>query len=325
MNEHAKSIASTKSALRGTVFHEEWWLNAVTRGGYEEVVVKNGSDVVGCLSFVTKKRMGLKTLRMPPFTHVLGPVVDAGVGKPQTQMLRRLSIVRDLIDQLPQFDFFKQALNSSIADGLAFQDRGFQAGMQYTFEIDCCDDLKNIWDGMHFKTRQHIRRAEEKFLVATVDDPNDFMRFYNRNLAARGRSPVVALDTFPAAFVACQARDSGEILSANWPDGKPAAMVFLVWGHGTMYYLLSTRADDAGDNGSVSLLIWSAIKRAHNRGLMFDLDGVSTSGIARFLSGFGGRLQVRTIVQRSSFAYGALQYAKRQLIGGQADDTVAFT
>jgi hypothetical protein len=92
-----------------------------------------------------------------------------------------------------------------------------------------------------------------------------------------------------------------------------------------MYYLLSTRAEDAGDNGSVSLLIWSAIKRAHNRGLMFDLDGVSTSGIARFLSGFGGRLQVRTIVQRSSLAYGALQYAKRQLIGGQADDSISFT
>jgi Acetyltransferase (GNAT) domain len=247
------------------------------------------------------------------------------VGKPQTQLLRRLSIIRDLIDQLPRFDFFKQALGSSIADGLAFQDRGFQASIQYTFEIDCCDDPPQIWAGMYFKTRQHIRRAEEKFSVTTVDDPNDFVRFYRRNLAARGHGSIVALDLFPAAFVACQARDSGEILCARWPDGKPAAMVFLVWGNGRMYYLLSTRANDAGDNGSVNLLIWSAIKRAHSRGLIFDLDGVSTSGIARFLSGFGGRMQTRTIVQGSSFLYDALRYAKRRFIGGQADNTVSFT
>ncbi len=311
--------------MQGTIFHEDWWLNAVTRGCYEEVVVKNGSDVAGRLPFVTQTKMGLKTVRMPPLTHVLGPVVDAGVGKPQTQMLRRLSIIRDLIDQLPPFDFFKQALGSSIADGLAFQDRGFQTRVQYTFEIDCRHDTKGIWEGMHFKTRQHIRRAEEKLSVVTIDDPNEFLHFYQRNLVARGRSLATRVDTFPAAFAACQTRDSGEILGARWPDGKPAAMVFLIWGHDTMYYLLSTRANDAGDNGSVNLLIWAAIKRAHDRGLIFDLDGVSTSGIARFLSGFGGRLQTRTIVRRSSLVYGALQYAKRRLVGGKADDTVNFT
>jgi hypothetical protein len=92
-----------------------------------------------------------------------------------------------------------------------------------------------------------------------------------------------------------------------------------------MYYLLSTRANDLGDNGSVSLLIWSAIKRAHERGLMFDFDGVSTSGTARFFSGFGGRPQVRTIVEQSSFVYDVLRYAKRHLIGGQGEDTTAFT
>ena len=77
---------------------------------------------------------------------------------------------------------------------------------------------------------------------------------------------------FSAAFSACQARDSGEILKASWPDGNPAAMVFLVWGHGRMYYLLTTRVIDPKDNGSVPLLIWSAIKRAHERRLIFDLD-----------------------------------------------------
>jgi Acetyltransferase (GNAT) domain len=225
---------------------------------------------------------------------------------------------------LPPFALFKQVLCSPISDGLAFQDRGFQVRPQYSFEIDCRCDPMATWNSMHFKTRQHIRRAGEKFSVAAVNDPHQFTYFYNQNLAKRGRASSVPLNLFPHVFSACRDRDSGEILSASWPSGKPTAMAFFVWGRGTMYYLLSTRANDTSDNGSISLLLWSAIQRANERGLSFDFDGVSTSGIARFYSGFGGRPQVRTIVEQSSFAYDALRYAKRRLTGGQGGDTIAF-
>jgi hypothetical protein len=63
---------------------------------------------------------------------------------------------------------------------------------------------------------------------------------------------------------------------------------------------MSTRSFDPAENGSVSLLIWSAMKRAHELGLRFDLDGVYTSGTARFLSGFGGRIKIRLTVKRSA-------------------------
>ena len=134
--------------------------------------------MVGRLPFVTTRKLGFTALRMPPFTHVLGPSVDVGKGKSQTQLLRRLSIVRDLLDQLPPFDFFKQAFPATTADGLAFQDRGFQISPQYTFQIDCRRDLEQLWNEMHFKTRQHIRRAEEKLSIDTIEDPQEFSRFY---------------------------------------------------------------------------------------------------------------------------------------------------
>jgi hypothetical protein len=102
-------------------------------------------------------------------------------------------------------------------------------------------------------------------------------------------------------------------------------MVFLVWGHGIMYYLLSTRAAEADDNGSISLLIWIAIQHAHRRGLLLDLDGVSTSGTARFLSGFGGQIKVRLIVQKSSPVYSFLQYAKQRLLHSPGNATADFT
>jgi hypothetical protein len=318
--EIAKSPASRPP---GALFHEDWWLHAATGGRYQEVTVTSGSAVVGRLPFVTRRRMGFTELRMPPFTHVLGPAVEPGSGKYQTQLSRRLSIIRALIDQLPKFDYFKQAIDWSISDGLAFQDRGFRASVNYTFEIDCRRNLDDIWRAMNFKVRQHIRRAEEKLSVAPVADPNEFLHFYMANLQQIRRTTFIEFATFPDAFSESQARDSGEILCARWPDGKPAAMVYLVWGHGTMYYLLSTRAHDRADNGSVNLLIWSAVKRAHERGLLFDLDGVSTTGTARFLSGFGGQLKARIIVERSSLVYGAIQHTRRRFISGRSSG--AFT
>jgi hypothetical protein len=309
----------------GLLFHEPWWLAAVTQGRFEEVRVTSGEQVVGRLPFVVTRKMGLTTLRMPPFTHLLGPVVDAGQGKPQTQLLKRMSIVRDLIDQLPKFDHFKQALNASTVDGLAFQDRGFEITPQYTFRIDCRRDPQQIWQDMHFKTRQHIRRAEEKFRVSTVEDACRFTQFYDANVRKQGLTNNIDFAPFGTVLNESQMRDCGEILCASWPDGTPTAMVFLVWGHGTMYYLLSSRASDAGDNGSVNLLLWTAVQRAHARGLVLDLDGVSSSGTARFLSRFGGSLEMRLIVRRSKFLYSALQTTKRRLIGGRADETTAFT
>lgn len=308
----------------GSIFHEPWWLNVVTGGEFAEVSVDVNGDVVGRLPYITKKWMGFKLLLMPPFTHILGPAVSSGTGKPQTQLSRRLSIIRSLIDQLPPNDYFMQILGDVSIDALAFQDRGFQVLSQYTFQIDCRVDLDSIWAAMNFKLRQHIRRGQETFSIATVEDPHHFVAFYRDNLRKQGRVSFVPLETFPALFSEAHGRGCGELLCANRPDGKAAAMIFLIWDQATMYYHLSTRCPEAGDSNTISLLLWSAIERAHQRGLMFDLDGVSSSGTARFLSNFGGRPKIRMVVQRSGSVYGAIRYLRQAFARDYRNDTSSY-
>jgi CheY-like chemotaxis protein len=326
--QHRSGAPHVGSGTLNSLFHEPWWLSAATNGRFEEVVVKQGSDVVGRLPYVMERRGPFRTIRMPRFTHLLGPVVNAGAGKPQTRLIRRLSITRSLIDQLPPHSFFLQHLDPSmddglaLADGLAFQDRGFSIAPQYTFTIDCRKSAEDLWASMHFKTRQHIRRAEEKYVADVIDDPHTFIEFYLKNIKASGKINGIEFDYFPALFSECRSRNCGEILAAFTPDGSPVAMVYLVWSHSTMYYLLSTRARDKGDNGSVNFLVWSAVKRASQLGLVFDLDGVYSSGTARFLSGFGGQIKTRLTIRRSWLPYSALQFVKRQYKG---DETHFFT
>lgn len=314
--------------VRISLFHEPWWLSATTGGHFEESIVKEGNDIVGRLPFVVKQRGPFHALRMPPFTHMLGPAIDAGEGKPQTRLQRRISITRSLVDQLPRHSYFHQHLDPSldgglaIADGLAFQERRFEVTHQYTFEVDCRQSVADLSAALYLKTRQHIRRAEKEYSVRSVDNPQSFMDFYLKNLEAWGRRNRVDFQHFSVLFAESRSRESGMILGAFDHVGTPVAMTYLVWGHGIMYYLLSTRSFQSADSGAISLLIWNAIKQAHELGLVLDLDGVYSSGTARFLSNFGGDIKTRLLIRRSRALYGALQYVKRQVA---PDESQFFT
>jgi hypothetical protein len=309
---------------KASLFHEYWWLEAVTEGRFSEVEATQGDYLAGRLPFLMTRQKGFRVLGMPNFTHLLGPVVNSSDGKPQTRVMNRLSTVGSLIDQLPPFDFFKQVIDPTlddglaVIDGLAFQTHGFQVGHQYSFQIDCRADLDALLAGMHFKVRQHIRRAQEQRTVETVDDPQKFVSFYMDNLSRTNRRSYIQFDRFPVLFSECRARNCGEILAAVQPDGVRVAMTFLVWDEQKMYYLMFTRDTSVRDNGSANLLVWSAMKRAHERGLFFDLDGVSTEGMARFLSGFGGVIKTRLIITKGQPVYNIVQSAKTILRGGRS-------
>lgn len=311
-----------------SLFHEPWWLSAATGGCFEESVVKQGNDIVGRLPYVVKRRGPFHSVRMPPFTHMLGPAVDAGPGKPQTRLQRRISITRLLIDQLPGYSYFHQHLDPSldnglaIADGLAFQECQFEMATQYTFVVDCRRSLDDLSAALYLKTRQHIRRSEREYTVRSVDDPKSFIDFYLKNIEAWGRKNRVDFTHFSALFAESRAHESGVILGAFDHAGAPVAMTFLVWGHGIMYYLLSTRVFHSTDHGAGSLLLWYAMKQAHEIGLVLDLDGIYSGGTARFLSNFGGDIKTRLIIRRSRMPYRALQYLKHQIA---PDESQYFT
>jgi hypothetical protein len=303
--------------VKTSIFHENWWLAASTAARFQETVVTRGKEVIGRLPFVEIMRGPFRILRMPAFTHTLGPVVDAGEGKPQTRLMRRLSIVRSLVDQLPFHSHFQQALDPSLddglalVDGLAFQDRQFFVSSQYNFTIDCRQDLDEMWAALYLKTRQHVRRAEKAYTVRTVEDPHFFVQFYLKNIDTQGRVNSVDFTNFGAVFSECNARQCGCILGAFDHIDAPIAMTFLIWGHGIMYYLMSTRSVGTRDEGAISLLIWSAMRRAHELALILDLDGIYSSGAARFLSNFGGNIKQRLIISRSRKAFGALRLLNR--------------
>jgi Acetyltransferase (GNAT) domain len=301
----ARPIADPREAQR-CIFQQSWWLDCVTEGRYEAVNVRNDGRTVGWLPYVLTRRWGFATSDMPLLTHTLGPIVDAGTGRSNTQLLHRFTIVTELLQQLPRLAYFRQILAPDNTEALAYQAFGCHVKCQYTFISDC-SDIEANWLSMRDKTRNLIRRSGEKNRVSMDADPEEFLRFYDANCNARQQINRYQTPTVKKLLQLCVAREQGTaIVSRDRTTGEINAGIFVVWDESFMYFLMSTRNLDTADSGAVSLLVWAAMNDAHRRGLKFDFDGVSSPGTFRFLSGFGGDIATRFVVQKFTWTYHSL-------------------
>ncbi len=290
------------AVLCPTVFHESWWLDAATPGAWDEVTVKEGDRTVGRLPYLLRPgRLGGAQCQMPDFCHFLGPAIDAGNGAPCNRTLRRDKILRELIDRLPPHGMFSQRMHRGLSDVLVFSEAGFQTFAQFTFEI-APDPPDRLWAAMRDKTRNVIRRAEERHEVSDTLSPEEFARFYTEQAAMTGGESYYPAEGMARVTSAAISRDRGRILAALTPDGSVSAAIFCVWDATSCYYLLSMRQHGA-DNGATSLLIWEAIRHAAARGLIFDFDGLFTRGNRVFFVGFGGTVRPRFQVERRTMAH----------------------
>jgi len=311
--------------MQGTIFHERWWLDAACNGYVEEATVKLSGRVVGRLPYLYQRRYGFRFIGLPPLTHVLGPLIDTGPGKPETRLRSCLSIVQGLLEQLPPADSFMHCCEMSPQMVLAFQQCGYLVKPQCNFRLPAGVGLPAVLEQMNFKTRGHIHRAEKDYAISRLSDPARFVHFYRRNMHKTGRTDRVALDRCAPLWEACQARDAGEIIAVHDDAGEPAAMAFIVWDRTSLYYLLATRAPGAASANAANLLVWTAIRRAYERGLAFDFDGVVHAGQMRFFLGFGAQLSSRLIITRSRPLYRAARFLRGRMASARARESELFT
>jgi hypothetical protein len=289
-----------------TIFQQEWWLDCVTNGRYAAVTASSGGQVVGWLPYMVQRRWGFSVSEIPHLTHTLGPVIAAGAGRPNSQLLRSYSITAELLAGLPPLAYFRQVLAPSQGEALAYQAAGFAVRVQFTFIADCAD-IDGAWKNMRDKTRNLIRRSEERDTVTAGDQVDEFLEQYAVHCASRDRVNRYDRERTGRVLRACIERDQGKVFFAR--DGKSGQVnggIFVVWDDSSMYYLMSTRSSESPDNGAISLLLWKAMNEAHVRGLKFDFDGVSSAGSFRFLSGFGGTVARRLVVEKFNMAYHAM-------------------
>jgi hypothetical protein len=299
----AAAAPTVASALAPpTIFHEPWWLDIASGGACETAEVRSNGRLVAWLPYAISRRRGFRVSVLPQLTHVLGPVIDAGKGSPNNQWLHRIDAMEELAGRMPAVSLFSQTCHPATCDVLGFQARGYLSSVQFSAEIAPGSD-QQLWSAMRDKTRNVIRRAESRWGVEEVHDPDLFRRLYADNLARAGRRSYVDLGRVGPLFEEASRRGQACIRIARNEAQQIAAGVLVVWDQQRAWYLMSTRDSAVSDNGAVSLLIWRCIQDASRRGLVFDFDGIASEGTARFYAGFGARMCPRFSVHKASTGF----------------------
>jgi Acetyltransferase (GNAT) domain len=296
--------------LTPTIFHEPWWLETVAPGHWKSVECVVGGVVVGRMPYSCSVSLWFQKSRMPPLTHFLGPAISPGKGSRASQLLRRISITRELIQKLPRIETFSQKLHRGVDNVVAFQMERFESSVQFTFEIEP-QPWEIIWSRMRDKTRNAIRNGEKAYTLGSME-AEEFIRLYRKNLAARRWEEFIDMDVQMKLIIACRSRGRGDIVVARDVNGEAKAAIFCVWDRVAYYYLISTRTLDSG-NGAISFLLCSAIKDAIAKNLIFDFDGLGYLGAVGFYAGFGAAVAPRYIVSKSGAAFRLLREARRIL------------
>jgi len=308
----AATVAPASVRTAHSIFHEHWWLDIATQGNWKRAVVKQNDEIIGEMPYTISRTRVWRVSHLPPLTRTLGPVIKPVTGSAARQMHHQLDVTAQLIDQLPDCDSFFQVLDPRIDDALAFALRGFTVSARYTFRIDPRTTPDEAWARLNSKTRNVIRSASRELTIVPDLTPEEFLAFYDANLAARSRTNAYGADVMRQLVNAFVERKAGMLLGAYGPGAKLVAAIGLVWDHQAMNYLLSSRAQDA-HCGSISLLLWTAIGRALERRLTFDFDGFSSPSTFSFLNGFGATLTQRLGVERLGTVYLMTRTLKRRL------------
>jgi hypothetical protein len=300
--------------LYSTIFHEPWWMEIACAGAQREVTVSAGGRILGRLPYLLSKRgPGLTALGMPSMTHVLGPTLAVDeTGQNSPGVVKQISIVEGLVAQLPKASHILFRLHGGVTNTLAFNAAGFFSSVDFTVEILPVPP-EEIWRQMRDKTRNVIRRAQERLTVDDTISPDQFIRFYEDNLQEKGLTNHYNRSICLMIVTECLRRGVGRLLAAREPSGKLQAAIFTVWDDRSEYYFMSTRTPGSM-NGAISLTIWEAIQHAAAKGLIFDMDGMHVKNNRLpnllLLTGFGGTIKPRYVVQRSSPAIQMVQRVK---------------
>ncbi|MEM7231067.1 MAG: GNAT family N-acetyltransferase [Planctomycetota bacterium] len=303
------SPAKERTTVAWPLFHQDWWLDAVSPGGWDVATVRQDDRVVARLPYVRVPRFGGNVLTMPPLTQFLGPWIAPLEGKNSTQLTREHELNEELIGGLPEHASFFAKCSPQVANVLPFIWAGFETSVRYTYRIEELSDADAIWKNYRESARRQIRKAKKQVELRDDLGVERFLELNRMTFERQNQSLPYEEALVRRLDEACTVQDCRRILFAVDENDRVHGALYLVWDADVCYYLMSGGDPDLRNSGAMSLLIHEAITRASETSKIFDFEGSMIRPIERFFRSFGAAQQPYIVLERR----GRLAKLKRAL------------
>ncbi|WP_442604294.1 methicillin resistance protein [Paenibacillus sp. KN14-4R] len=257
------------------LFSTDWWLDAVAgENNWDVSLALQNGKIVGTMPYYLKKKYGFKLLTTPQLTQTMGVWINKS---PDLGELKRRSfeeeVMNELIDGLPEFDYFVQGMHYSLKNWLPFYWRGFQSTTCYTYVIPNLNDMDRIWHQISSDKRRNIRKASSILEVRRGLSSQDFYHHHQSTLLHRGSKISYSFELLDRIIQATKARNSGDVFYAVDAKGNIHAASLIVWNSLSSYYLICSINPEFRDTGALSLIIYEAMKCLADKTRNFDFEG----------------------------------------------------
>jgi lipid II:glycine glycyltransferase (peptidoglycan interpeptide bridge formation enzyme) len=269
-----------------SIFQENWWLNAVSPKSWEVIEIEQDNKLVARLPYVVEKKFGFTKIGQPQLTQTLGPWIEQEFKTNSEKLSREHSLYKQIIRELPKFDYFHQNFHPEVSNWLPFYWEGFNQTTRYTYEISDLTNLNALYSSLPKKQRWIIRKAEQTLNVITDADIESILDMATHTFERQGKKLPYERDllhTIDQAVTQFGFRESilivddyGEIHSGGYVVGDERRSYLIVSGQNEKF-----RGSGAGE-----LLHWKLICEAAKKSSVFDFEGSMLSGVERFYRQF---------------------------------------
>ena len=307
--------ALVQRSPQGSVFALSWWLDAVAADAWEPHVVEAGGEPAAAWpSAVHGSRWG-RLLASPPLTPFLGPLLPPRVGRSRS---REIKLLEGLVKAAGGAAHIEARCSPGFDYWTPLSWHGFTQTTRYTWRLDELRDTEAVFRAMRENVRRHVRNARKRGVTIETAGLSDFLGVHAATVGRKGLGEVAAVSRQALARVeaAASAREARTILVARGEDGHVHAGGYFVHDWRYVYYLMGGSDPEHRSSGASSLLLWSAIGQAAERGLGFDFEGSMLRPVEEFFRAFAGVPAPYSVVRRTTSAgLRAERAVKRHLRG----------
>ena len=294
MDSKEKYIMLCQTEPSIPIFMQNGWLDAVITEGVSWQVVLAFDEkkaIIGALTFVLKKKMGLTILSEPflsPFCGVWLKETDATKRHEYYHFQKK--ILAELIAQLPNFHFANFRFSTALADWQPFYWAGFKQTTRYTYQLNL-KNSDNLFAQFNQNTQRNIRKAEKNFTIKTSGDLETFLKINRLTFDRQHKANPIPHSVWQNVDAFLSKNELKTLYFAQNTEGGVEAAVYIVFDKKTAYYLAGGATESGRKNGAMHFLLNKAIEDTQKRGLeIFDFEGSMLQGVESFFRGFNGVL-----------------------------------
>lgn len=278
------------------IYVQDWYLDLVCGSdNWDVCVVERGANIAAVLPYYLKKNRLFRWIAMPQLSKLHGPYLSPRYQQPDYHH----SIVDELIEQLPEVNFYQQGLSYGFKNWLPYLWKGFSQVTLYSYifrELDCDKILVN----MDADCRRRIKKSEGKFQLRTDLDAQTFYALLGKTFGRQNLPAPFTESFFLNYHKELSQHVAGRILSIHNMEGEVQCAAFIVWDSSSVYYLLEASDPELQDRNAGIYMKWRTIK--YTKEILnisrFDFEGSISKRIEKIYREFGAEAEPYFVIKK---------------------------